>query len=184
RLLDAALPAVQVPVHRAEGDATGVALLDAGDARGEVAAEAVAHDGDALEIHLRVALLQVVERRGARHLVVRAAGDAVHAQALPLPRAVDREDVHAAARELETGEDDVHLLAVVHAIEDDERRRLAARALGGQPAGAQRALFIGHVDAADLRIAPLEAGAPAAQGLAVDGHLLLAGLHEALGLVV
>ena len=52
-VLDLLLPGGEVPVQRGERDAGGVALLEGGDARGVVAAEAVAHDGDALGVDLR-----------------------------------------------------------------------------------------------------------------------------------
>ena len=64
-------------MQRGQRDAGGVALLERGDAGRVVAAEAVAHDGDALGVDVR-ALGEIIERRRARHLVVVAARHVAH----------------------------------------------------------------------------------------------------------
>ena len=108
-------------MQRRQRDAGGVTLLEGGDARRIVAAEAVAHDGDALAVDLR-ALEQIVERSGARHLVVEAARHVAHAPHLAHAGPVNAKRVIAAAREFEAAEKDAHLLGVVHAVDHDHGR--------------------------------------------------------------
>ncbi len=66
---------------------------------------------------------QIIEGRGAGHLVVEAARHVAHAPRLAHAGAVQAERVEAAAGEFEAAEEDAHLLGVVHAVEHDHGRR-------------------------------------------------------------
>ena len=168
-------------MQRRERDAGGVALLEGGDAARVIATEAVAHDGNALGIDVR-ALRQPVIGRTARHLVVVAAVDAARPQTLALPRAVERERVHAAPREFEPGKEDAHLLAVVHAV-DDHHGRGAARHRSLHEQGRQGGALVGHLDTLDIGITQPDAGVIAAEGALAGSALLGAGPQKALGVV-
>ena len=65
---------------------------------------------------------EVIVGGGARHLVIVTGMDAAHAQAFALAGPVDGERVEAAPGELEAGEEDAHLLRVIHAVDDDHGR--------------------------------------------------------------
>ena len=111
-------------MQRGKRDAGGVAFLEGRDARRVIAAEAVAHDGDALGIDIR-ALGKEIESGRARHLVVEAARHIAHPARLAHAGTVETERVVAAAGEFEAAEKDAHLLGVVHAIDDDDGGRRA-----------------------------------------------------------
>src|SRR5205814_6676684 len=120
--LDLALPGRKVPVQRAHGHARGIALLECGDAGSVVAAEAVAHDHYLLRIDLPPRGYVFVGR-GAWNFVIVTGMEPAKAQRLALPGPVDGERIPAAHGELQSREQNAHLLAVVHAVEHDHRRR-------------------------------------------------------------
>ena len=149
-----------------------------------VAAEAVAHHRD-LGADRRRPARDTVVGRGAGDLVVAARVHLAQPQRLALPRTVDRERVDAALGELEAGEDDAHLLAIVHAVEQHDGRRAAGDARRFHEIGGERGALVGHVDPLDLRIQALEGRVPTAQRLLIDGELILGRRDEALaGIVV
>src|SRR5258708_32925087 len=92
-LLDLRLPGVQVPVQGAEAHAGGIAVLEGGDARRVVAAEAVAHDEHFLRIDFRPLRCDLASGCAA-HLVVAARVDSPKAPRPALPRPVDRKRIH------------------------------------------------------------------------------------------
>ena len=135
-----------------------------------------------LGIHLGAAR-HVIERGGARNLVIVAAVDAAHAQTFALAGPVHGERMEAPAGEFEPGEKDAHLLGVVHAIDDHHGRgRALNRRLHEQC--RQRGARIRHLDELDVGMAQPDAGVVAAIGLASPFALLLARQDEALGIVV
>ena len=171
-------------MHGAEGDGGGIAVLEGDDARREIAAEAVAHHRDPGGVDVS-ARRDVIIGRGAGDLIVGPAVNFAQPQRLALPRPVDGECMDAALGELEAGEDDAHLLAVVHAIEQHHRRRPAGDARRLHEVGRERSAFVRHVDPLDLRMEAGEGRVPAAQRLMVHGELLLRRRDEALaGIIV
>src|SRR5262252_4123804 len=102
-------PIINVPMHGAECHRGGVALLEGGNARRAIAAEAVAHNRDAFGIDLRAGD-DVVVSGAAGDLVVVTAMDVAQAQRLGLAGPVDGERVDPALGEIEAGEDHAHLL--------------------------------------------------------------------------
>src|SRR6476661_5203337 len=106
-------------------DACGVALLEGGDTGRVIAAKAVTEDGDALGVNVR-ALGEIVESRRARHFVVGAARHVTDPSRLAHAGTVQCEGVNTATYELTAREKDAHLLSIVHAVYDDDRRRRKA----------------------------------------------------------
>ena len=171
-------------MHGAKGNAGGIAMLEGDDARREIAAEAVAHHHDLGRVDV-CPRGDVVVSRGAGDFVVGPAVNLAQPQRFALPWPVDRERVDATLRKLEAGEDDAHLLAIVHAVEQHDGRRAAGDAGRLHEIGGERSAFVRHVDPLDLRIEAFEGRVPAAQRLPIDGELLLGRRHEALtGIVV
>src|SRR6266496_4277633 len=101
-------------------------------------------------------------------------------QRLALPGPVDGERMPAAPGELESREENAHLLAVVHAVEHDHCRRASRRSRGFHEQRGQRRIFVRHLHALDVRVAPLQACVLALKGLAADLAFFLARDHEAL----
>ena len=104
-------------------------------------------------------------------------------QRLGLARSVDRQHVDAALGEVEAGENDAHLLGVVHAVEQHHGRPRALAAAFDEPGGEALA-FIRHLDALDVGMQPRHRALVAAQRLAIHRKLLFARRDEALGAVV
>ena len=129
------------------------------------------------------ALEQIVERRGARHLVVEAARHVAHAPHLAHAGAVDAQRVIAAPREFEAAEEDAHLLGVVHAV-DHDHGRLGAVAGRLHEQRRQRGAFVRHLDELDVRLAQPDALVPDFIGEGALRLFLRAGHDEALGVVV
>ena len=170
-------------MHRPERHARGVALLEGGDARRVIAAKAVAHHRDPLWVDVRPRG-DIVVGRGTRHLIVVPAVDVAQALGLALAGAVDRERVDAALGEFDAGEDDAHLLAIVHAVEQDDGGRAAGHSWRLHEIGGERCALVRHVDELHVGMEPLDRGVIAAQRLAIHRHLLGTGRDEALGAVV
>jgi len=179
----ALLPHRVVVVVRAPGDAGGVALLECGDTRRVVAAGAVGHDRHPLWVHVLAHRDELV-RRCAGGLVVVAGRVVAQPQRLALTGAVDRQRVEAAERELDAGEQDIHLLAVVEAVEQHDGGRAALRARRFEEVRGERGIFVGDVHDLEIGIAALEPFLRAPQALAVDRKLPLARGHHALARVV
>ena len=173
---------IDAPARGAERDGAGIALVDAGDARRVIAAEAVAHHHDSLLVGLRQRRHEV-ERCAARYLVVRPGMDVAQPQRLALPWAIDRQRVDAAPGELEPGEDHAHFLAIIHAVEQ-HHGRLRTGPRRGQPERRQRGVLDRYVDLDDLRIEPREGRVVAADRLAIHRELLFTRNDEALGAVI
>ena len=128
-------------------------------------------------------LEQIIERRGARHLVVVAARHVAHAPHLAHAGAVEAERVVAAAGELEPAEEDAHLLGIVHAVDHDHGRTRSGLARFHEQRGQGGAL-VGHFDEFDVGMAQPDALVPDLVGVRALRLLLRARLDEALGVVV
>src|SRR5213596_975448 len=100
--------------------------------------------------------------------VVVARVDPAQPQRLALPRPVDRERIHPAPRELQAREEHAHLLAVVHAVEEDDRRSAALRALSLHEVRRQGLAFVRDFEELDVPVPALQAFLVAAQRLPVD----------------
>ena len=104
--------------------------------------------------------------------------DTAKTQRLALPRTVDRQRMHAALRELESGKDDAHLLAVVHAVENHHGRRAQRHTRGLHEQRWQRRSLIRHFDEVDFGMAARQPFAEAAVGIASHGDLDFARRNE------
>jgi hypothetical protein len=163
-----------------KANAGAVALLERDDARCVVAAEAVAHDGNPFRVRLCARRNPVVGCR-ARHFVVVARADVAQPQRLALARAVDRERMPAARRELEAVEEHAHLLAVVEAVEGDHHRRAPLNARRLHEKRGQRPALVRHLDPLDVRMAAEDAFRLALDRPAAHLAFFRAGNDEALG---
>src|SRR5204863_325156 len=78
------------------------------------------------------------------------------AQRLALAGPIDRKGIPAAGGKFEAVEQHAHLLAVVHAIEDDDGRRPTRSTLCFHEDRRQRRILEWNLDKLDIAIAPLE----------------------------
>ena len=120
----------------------------------------------------------------ARHLVVVAAWHVTDPSRLAHAGTVQCEGVNAATRELSARKKDAHLLSIVHAVYDDDRRR--GKAIRGRlhEQRWQRGCLIGHLDEFDRRFTQADAGMPAMIRFSGLRSLFRARRDETLGVVV
>src|SRR6185503_3562683 len=144
---------------------------------------AVTEDDDALGINVRT-LGKKVESRGAWYFVIVAARHVADPSRLAHAGAVQCEGVDAATCELPAREKDAHLLGIVHAVQDDDRRRRTAIRGRLHEQRRQRGSLVGHLDEFDRRFAQADAGVPAMIGFFGLRSLFRARRDEALGVVV
>src|SRR5437870_1748796 len=120
--LDFTLPSGQVPMQGRKSYTGRVALFKCSHTARIVAAEAVTHHHDFRRVDIW-AFCYIVISGASGDFVIMARIKLSQAQRLALAGPIDRKGIPAAGGKFEAVEQHAHLLAVVHAIEDDDGRR-------------------------------------------------------------